>query len=665
MERIREATQDELRAITLTLCCEACDCDNDTKKRVLSHLRVLQHFRGVHLDRPATAERIREASRTELRAVLLTICEDEIATRDQALDYLRVLTHFKMLQSDEEDVENSQDSKSDETSEFIFDFSQGQLDGTTDIDDAPGSLEEISCINCEEVFNEKTNHPRACKWHRGRLLRVGVGKFRAETVSGRKLVHLTVRNGRHVHGDVSDNLRAAADLDAVVLEAHANMSADSAMALSIAKAEREDREAIAAAQAEERQATEDRELALRLERDGSIESTTPRNSSDPTRTLDLEADFDDELTQRLEALQTNANEDDNDDDGPRAGPSSSSVDARTVRPTLKQRVCAACDDHVPLHELAICPCSHEYCGGCIERIVVNAITDEASWPPRCCRQRIPAEEPHIRIFLSEQVEGQYSAKKLEMDTPDRTYCHKAGCSKFIPPRGVKKNIGTCPSCEAKTCTVCKAAAHQGLDCPDDEAGEQLLALARQEGWKQCFSCHSMVALNDGCNHMTCRCGAQFCYGCGARWNPRACTCQVFDADAHPYFYDNDVEEPVPDPGLYVWEFPQPEPRPEAVPREVGDDNVEQGPECSHEQWRRRGGPARCVFPGGLRAMQGATSVDGSWTGLLERWAHAGEESSFARRRASSAVPDRMVVKDMSRGGWSECSSCTERLPMGR
>ncbi|KAK7738312.1 hypothetical protein SLS53_006119 [Cytospora paraplurivora] len=158
MERIREATHAELRATTLTLCDDS-HGDNDTKKRVLSHLRVLQHFRDVHLDGLTTTEQVREASETELRAVLLTICEDAIATRDQVLDYLRLLTHFKQLQADEEDVESSHDGKSDETSESTPDLSQGQLIGSTDIDDAPGSLEELSCINCERVFTEETNHP--------------------------------------------------------------------------------------------------------------------------------------------------------------------------------------------------------------------------------------------------------------------------------------------------------------------------------------------------------------------------------------------------------------------------------------------------------------------------------------------------------------------------
>lgn len=49
--------------------------------------------------------------------------------------------------------------------------------------------------------------------------------------------------------------------------------------------------------------------------------------------------------------------------------------------------------------------------------------------------------------------------------------------------------------------MCKGAAHQG-DCPEDEASNQLLALAEQEGWKRCPGCHRMVELTHGCYHMS-------------------------------------------------------------------------------------------------------------------------------------------------------------------
>lgn len=49
-------------------------------------------------------------------------------------------------------------------------------------------------------------------------------------------------------------------------------------------------------------------------------------------------------------------------------------------------------------------------------------------------------------------------------------------------------------------------------------------LAEDEGWKRCFNCHALVEHREACQHMTCRCGTQFCYVCSRRW--RTCTCTM-------------------------------------------------------------------------------------------------------------------------------------------
>jgi hypothetical protein len=38
-------------------------------------------------------------------------------------------------------------------------------------------------------------------------------------------------------------------------------------------------------------------------------------------------------------------------------------------------------------------------------------------------------------------------------------------------------------------------------------------------YRQCKRCKMVVEKNQGCNHITCRCGYQFCYVCGAEWAP--------------------------------------------------------------------------------------------------------------------------------------------------
>ncbi|KAN0108496.1 hypothetical protein V8E51_008238 [Hyaloscypha variabilis] len=46
-------------------------------------------------------------------------------------------------------------------------------------------------------------------------------------------------------------------------------------------------------------------------------------------------------------------------------------------------------------------------------------------------------------------------------------------------------------------------------------------MAQEKKWKRC-KCGDMIELTQGCNHMRCRCGREFCYLCGEPW--RTCDC---------------------------------------------------------------------------------------------------------------------------------------------
>lgn len=48
-------------------------------------------------------------------------------------------------------------------------------------------------------------------------------------------------------------------------------------------------------------------------------------------------------------------------------------------------------------------------------------------------------------------------------------------------------------------------------------------LAEEEGWKRCSQCRALVEHREACQHMTCRCGYQFCYVCCRRWCTCSCT----------------------------------------------------------------------------------------------------------------------------------------------
>lgn len=145
------------------------------------------------------------------------------------------------------------------------------------------------------------------------------------------------------------------------------------------------------------------------------------------------------------------------------------------------------------------PCQHHYCDGCLNSLFRLAMNDEDSYPPRCCTQLIPLDD--VRLFLNARLVTDFETKKEELDDAKPTYCCVPACSTYISQEHKRENVGTCPECAAETCLLCKEAAHDG-DCTVNEADQQLLELATEEGWKRCPRCRRMVELNTGCNHMT-------------------------------------------------------------------------------------------------------------------------------------------------------------------
>ncbi|RYP80866.1 hypothetical protein DL769_002244 [Monosporascus sp. CRB-8-3] len=67
-----------------------------------------------------------------------------------------------------------------------------------------------------------------------------------------------------------------------------------------------------------------------------------------------------------------------------------------------------------------------------------------------------------------------------------------------------------------------------MKCPRDDETRQILHQAKEEGWPRCFKCRTLAELKEGCNHTVCRCGAEFCMMCGAKW--KSCECPWFNND---------------------------------------------------------------------------------------------------------------------------------------
>lgn len=133
--------------------------------------------------------------------------------------------------------------------------------------------------------------------------------------------------------------------------------------------------------------------------------------------------------------------------------------------------------------------------------------DISLFPPTCCGVPISIIYDDVRAALGEPLATEFRDKAAEWEAANRrarVHCINPWCSARIPPQNIVpgSDVGICPRCRATTCTICKAAAHPGTDCPEDEGTRNLLRLAGQERWRQCYRCRRIVEFNGGCYHIS-------------------------------------------------------------------------------------------------------------------------------------------------------------------
>ena len=208
----------------------------------------------------------------------------------------------------------------------------------------------------------------------------------------------------------------------------------------------------------------------------------------------------------------------------------SSTTTEVVEDIPQNAECISCFDEHPKGDLVHLACSHHYCKPCAGEVILNAIKTESAFPPKCCLTEIPLKT--VLVCLDNKQRDEYKDKTAEYAIPagHRWYCPEPKCGKWIRPENLhreRRSHQTCPHCKTKICSICRSVAHdENQDCPQDFGLESMLEVAEFEGWRRCYSCRTMVELTTGCRHITCRCGAEFCYVCNARW--RTCNCSEAD-----------------------------------------------------------------------------------------------------------------------------------------
>lgn len=181
-----------------------------------------------------------------------------------------------------------------------------------------------------------------------------------------------------------------------------------------------------------------------------------------------------------------------------------------TRATKKKdaRTCITCLEEKPSwSDIGKTKCGHYWCGECVIARFHLATVDESSFPPKCCSKNgeMRFDRQMLKFVISLPLMIAFLKKAEEYTTPDRTYCSKLFCAKFIPPRRIRpgwdnRGVGICVECNSETCTNCKGAMHYGV-C-NETASKDILEALKANGWQRCSACHRIVELRTGCNHIT-------------------------------------------------------------------------------------------------------------------------------------------------------------------
>ncbi|KAI0200033.1 hypothetical protein F4808DRAFT_174985 [Astrocystis sublimbata] len=202
----------------------------------------------------------------------------------------------------------------------------------------------------------------------------------------------------------------------------------------------------------------------------------------------------------------------------------------------QMHACVVCGDDASTKKMKKLGCGHRWCRPCVQRQSKSSGAYAQDMPPRCCTLEL--------VPLAHANEASHTAK---YPAGDHNYCPRAQCKTRIRPEDVHhysngRSDATCRKCGTRICGSCYGKWHEAKRCPT-EAGTTQLKLARQPGWKRCFNCQANVQLEEGCNRMSCRCGAQLCLICGSKGRTCACSPFTYDLDEEEEF--DHVQIPVP------------------------------------------------------------------------------------------------------------------------
>ncbi|XP_020882538.1 LOW QUALITY PROTEIN: uncharacterized protein LOC9302452 [Arabidopsis lyrata subsp. lyrata] len=221
-------------------------------------------------------------------------------------------------------------------------------------------------------------------------------------------------------------------------------------------------------------------------------------------------------------------------------------DPRQAKSARKEE-CAICfNDILAERMFSVGKCRHRFCFQCVKQHVEVKLLH--GMVPKCphdgCKSELVIDACGKLLTPKLSKMWQQRLKENAIPVTERVYCPYPRCSALMSKTKIsesaksllsvypKSGVRRCVECRGLFCVDCKVPWHANLSCteykklhPNPPADDvKLKSLANNKMWRQCGKCQHMIELSQGCNHITCRCGHEFCYNCGGGWNKKMRTC---------------------------------------------------------------------------------------------------------------------------------------------
>jgi len=198
-------------------------------------------------------------------------------------------------------------------------------------------------------------------------------------------------------------------------------------------------------------------------------------------------------------------------------------------------LCPVCFDDSTPEEAAALACDHAFCKSCWQGFLDCAVSEG----PSCLLLRCPFPKcpEAVRLEYFEALSSpshvekykEFAMRDFVENNPAAKWCAAADCEfALVMPAPISKSGSALHrssemdcKCGTRWCFLCMEEAHPGISCRivrkwaaknKDEGSNMTWILANT---KSCPKCNNPIEKNQGCMHMKCRCGFEFCWLCGA------------------------------------------------------------------------------------------------------------------------------------------------------